>query len=144
MITFPNWEVFRSNIVNYSRDFPYVWDEVSVGVANESDLAYCMRTFEAVAKRVLGSIMAEPTQQYRQLLERARLSFDVDEVPRVFLSTADAWTNCVVRYLVPARTRRRWSTALLLALVEESNRPEHKGKIIPAYPRTEVRLRDQW
>jgi small-conductance mechanosensitive channel len=38
MITFPYWEVLRSNIVNYSREFPYVWDEVTVAIANESDL----------------------------------------------------------------------------------------------------------
>lgn len=29
MITFPNWEVLRSNVVNYSREFPYVWDELA-------------------------------------------------------------------------------------------------------------------
>jgi small conductance mechanosensitive channel len=144
MITFPNWEVLRSNVVNYSRDFPYVWDEVTITVANESNLGYTIQVLEQAAKRVLGSLMAEPAQRYRQLLERAKLAFDVDEEPRVFLSLADAWTNCTVRYLVPARARRRWSTALLLALTSEAARPEHQGKIMPAYPRTEVRLRDQW
>jgi small conductance mechanosensitive channel len=144
MITFPNWEVLRSNIVNYSRDFPYVWDEVTLSVANESDLAYTIQVFEQTANRVLGSLMAEPAQRYRKLLERAKLAFDVDEEPRVFLALADAWTNCTVRYLVPARARRRWSTAILLALTSETARPEHGGKIIPAYPRTEVRMRDQW
>lgn len=144
MITFPNWEVLRSNVVNYSREFPYVWDEVTIGIANESDLAYATRTFEEVARRVVGPLMLEPVQQYRQLLEKAKVAFDVDEEPRVFLSLTDAWTNCVVRYLVPARARRRWSTALILALTAESARPEHKGKIIPAYPRTEVQVREHW
>ncbi|MHC1764208.1 MAG: mechanosensitive ion channel family protein [Verrucomicrobiia bacterium] len=144
MITFPNWEVLRSNVVNYSREFPYVWDEVTIGIANESDLAYATRAFEEVAQRVVGPLMLEPVQQYRQLLERAKVAFDVDEEPRVFLSLADAWTNCVVRYLVPARARRRWSTALILALTAETARPEHRGKIIPAYPRTEVQVREHW
>jgi small conductance mechanosensitive channel len=144
MITFPNWEVLRSNVVNYSRDFPFVWDEVTLNIANESDLRYAVAVFESAARRVIGPLMTEPAARYRQLLERAKLAFEVEEEPRVFVSLADSWTDCTVRYLVPARARRRWSSALVLALTEESSRPEHRGKIIPAYPRTEVRMSDDW
>lgn len=144
MITFPNWEVLRSNVVNYSRDFPYVWDEIAIGVANESDLAYTLRVFQETADRTLGEMMREPVEQYRQLLKQERLAFDVDEEPSVFLSAADAWTNCTIRYLVPARARRRWATNLLLAITNETQKPEHKGRIIGAYPRTEVRVRGSW
>ena len=37
LVTFPNSEVLRSNIVNYTRDFPYVWDEMVVSFANGSE-----------------------------------------------------------------------------------------------------------
>jgi small conductance mechanosensitive channel len=144
MITFPNWEVLRSNIVNYSRDFPYVWDEVTIPVANESDLGYTVSVFERVARQVIGDGMAGAAQQYRNLLDRARLAFDVDEAPKVFLSLADAWTNCTVRYLVPARARRRRASELILALTSEAGKAEHRGRVIPAYPRTEVRLQETW
>ena len=40
LITFPNNEVLTGSIVNYTRDFDYVWDELSVSIAPESDLAY--------------------------------------------------------------------------------------------------------
>jgi small-conductance mechanosensitive channel len=141
IITFPNWEVLRSNIVNYSRDFPYVWDEITIGVANESDLAYTMQVFQRVTRSVLGERMTEPAARYRQLLREAKLSFDVEEEPSLYLSPADAWTNCTIRYLVPARERRRWATNLLLAISQESARSEHRGRIITAYPRTEVQIR---
>jgi small conductance mechanosensitive channel len=143
MITFPNWEVLRSNIINYSRDFPYVWDEVVVGVANESDLEYTMGVLKQVARRVLGDVMDEPAEQYRRLLAEARLKFDVEEEPSVFLSTTDSWTNCTIRYLVPARSRRRWATKLLLELSKELSRPEHRGKIFSGYPRQEVVLKQE-
>lgn len=140
MITFPNWEVLRSNIVNYSREFPYVWDEVTIGVANESDLAYTMAVFERTARELFGSSMIQPAEEYRRLLEQARLTFDVAEQPQVFVSQAESWTNCTVRYLVPARERRRWSSALVLALSQEMAKEEHAGKIVDGYPRTEVQL----
>jgi small conductance mechanosensitive channel len=144
LITFPNWEVLRSNIINYSRDFPYVWDEVTINVANESDLAYTAQVLETTARRVLGEQMETAAQQYQDLLEAERLAFDVDEIPRVYLSTADSWTDCTIRYLVPVRTRRRWSSALILEIAQETARPEHKGRILPVYPRTEVKLWDDW
>jgi small conductance mechanosensitive channel len=144
MITFPNWEVLRSNIINYSRDFPYVWDEVTVNVANESDLRYTAEVFEKVARRVFGEQMAEPAREYHELLARARLAFDVEDEPKAFISLADAWTDCTVRYLVPARSRRRWASELSIALTAESEKPEHKGKIIGGYPRQEYRPIRDW
>lgn len=144
LITFPNWEVLRSNILNYSRDFPYVWDEITLTVANESDLAYTMHIFEKTAASVLGDMMAQPAEQYHRILQEARLAFEVDPEPGVYLSPGEAWTNCTIRYVVPVRARRKWSTKLLLAIGAESSKPEHKGKIITGYPRTEVRLRETW
>jgi small conductance mechanosensitive channel len=144
MITFPNWEVLRSNVVNYSRDFPYVWDEVTIAITNESDLAYAMDAFEKVARRVLAENMQEPARQYEHLLKRARLAFDIPDEPKVFLSSADAWMNCTVRYLVGVRERRRWASDLILELNREASLPQHKGRIISAYPRTEVKLYENW
>lgn len=144
LITFPNWEVLRSNIINYSRDFPFVWDEVMVGVANESDLAYCSKTLEDVARRVLGDQMQDAARRYEELLRAEHLTFEVDVVPRVYLSAAESWTDCTVRYLVPVRSRRHWSSTLLLAIHEELNRPDHRERIVSVYPRTEVVLREGW
>lgn len=144
LITFPNWEVLRSNVVNYSRDFPFVWDEVTIAVANESDLAYTSRVLEDVARRELGPEMVDAAGRYEHLLRAERLQFEVDQVPRVYLSLADSWTDCTIRYLVPVRTRRGWASRLVLATAQEMNRPEHAGRILPVYPRTEVMLKERW
>jgi small-conductance mechanosensitive channel len=144
LITFPNWEVLRSNIVNYSRDFPYVWDEVTVAVANESDLGYVAQVLETIARRVLGDTMASAARQYEDLLRRERLAFDVDDVPRVYLSAAESWTDCTLRYLVPVRSRRRWSSDLCLAISRELHRSDHEARIQGVYPRREVMLRQHW
>ena len=140
MITFPNWEVLRSNIVNYSRDFPFVWDEVTLPVTNESDLDYAVSLVERVARSAVGEEMAQPAQQYRTLLKRARLAFDVIDRPEVFVSSADSWMNLTVRYLTPARQRRRYSTRLLLALSRELARPEHQRLVRAGHPRTDILL----
>jgi small-conductance mechanosensitive channel len=144
LITVPNWEVLRSNIVNFSRDFPYVWDEIATAVANESDLGYCAEVLEALARRELGDEMAQAAAKYADLLRAERLLFDIDEVPRVYLSAGPSWTDCTLRYLVPIRSRRRWSSALTLAISREVGAAQHRGRIIPVYPRQEVVVRQDW
>jgi small conductance mechanosensitive channel len=144
LITFPNWEVLRSNVINYSRDFPHVWDEIVINVANESDLAYCAEVIETTARRVLGDQMQDAAQRYEQLLRAERLAFAVEEVPRVYFSSEDSWTDCTLRYLVPVRSRRHWSSLLTLEVSRAIARPEHAGRILPVYPRREVTVYREW
>ncbi len=141
LVTFPNLEILRSNIVNYTLDFPYVWNETTIGVSDDSDLRYAMDVIREVARRTVGEEMAGPAGHYRALLERAGLGAGVSAEPQVFASPAGSYTNVTVRYLVPARGRRRWGTELLLALDGELGRPEHRGRIAAGYPRREVALR---
>ncbi|HUH13733.1 MAG TPA: mechanosensitive ion channel domain-containing protein [Longimicrobiales bacterium] len=133
LITFPNSEVLRANIVNYTRDFPYVWDELLVGIANESDLRASMELIRAVADRVVGESMEEAATSYASLLQRAGLAYEVATRPEVYASAADEWMNVTVRYLVPARQRRRWSSNLFMAITEMM--AEHPETIIGAVPR---------
>ncbi len=142
LITFPNSEVLRSNIINYTGDFPYVWDEVTFGVANESDLPYTITVVRRVAAEVLGKAMEVPARQYKDMLLNTGLAWDVAVEPQVYLSLTDAWTNCTVRYLVAARERRMWSSRLIEAMAVETAKPEHTGRIIGSYPRTNVKLLD--
>ena len=134
LITFPNSEVLRANVINYTRLFPYVWDEVTVGVANESDLTYAVEVMREVATRVVGPSMIDPVARYRSLLRHERLDYDIEDVPQVYLSLGESWTNITVRYLVAARARRHWASELLLATEKEINAAAHRGRIIPAYP----------
>jgi small conductance mechanosensitive channel len=144
LITFPNWEVLRSNLINYSRDFPYVWDEVRFNIANESDLGYAVDVLEATARRLLGDEMQDAVQRYDRLLRAERLDFVVEEVPRVYLSSEDSWTDCTIRYLVPVRARRHWSSLLTLEISRELAQPAHAGRILPVYPRTEITMHRAW
>lgn len=140
LITFPNSEVLRSNIVNYTRDFSWVWDEITVGVANESDIRYAMDLARDVAARVVGEDMQAPAESYRRMLARAGLDEDVPDHPQIFLAAADAWMNISIRYLVPARRKRNAATRLILALNEEFAKEEHRGRIVGSYPFTRVQM----
>lgn len=142
LITFPNSEVLRANVINYTRGFPFVWDEVVIGISNESDLAYAMKVIGDVARRVIGPAMAEPAATYRAILDREGLAYDVAEEPVLFVSATESWTDITVRYLVGARERRKWSSALLIEINTELNRAEHRDRIRGSYPVRRVDLHE--
>ncbi|CAN5834740.1 hypothetical protein BH23GEM5_BH23GEM5_12070 [soil metagenome] len=143
LITFPNNEVLAGSIVNLTRDFPYVWDELAVGVANESDIRYTVALLERVARETLSDHMVEPARHYQTILRRVGLEAEVPDGPQVFVSLGDeSWVDVTIRYLVGARERRKWKSALALRVLEESQAPEHAGKVLPVYPRRQIQLVD--
>ncbi|WP_162055675.1 mechanosensitive ion channel family protein [Pontibacter pamirensis] len=138
MVTFPNNEIVTGTIINLTGDFPYVWDELSVAVANESDMELTLNVFERVALDLLGSYMAEPAHLYENLLRKAGLEDAVPDKPQVFISLQDSWTNITIRYLVGARERGKWKSEVTLRILQEMAKPTYLEKIIPVYPRQQV------
>lgn len=141
LITFPNSEILRSNVINYSKNFPFVWDEVTFGLANESDLTYALNVIRRKSEEVLGDQMARSIRDYRRLLESQGLDNDIEEKPQVYLSLTDSWTNCTVRYLVGVRQKRKWSSLLIEEISRELSSEQHRDRIHSAYPRQETLLR---
>jgi small-conductance mechanosensitive channel len=140
MVTFPNNEILTGTVINLTGDFPYVWDELSVSIANESNIMKAMEVLENTALTLLGNYMVTPAQQYARLLAKAGLDDNVPEKPQVFLSVEDSWTNVTIRYLVGARERRKWKSELILRTTQELNKPEYLQTIIPVYPRQQVQM----
>ncbi|CAN5245428.1 hypothetical protein BH23BAC1_BH23BAC1_13270 [soil metagenome] len=144
LVTFPNNEILSGTVVNLTGDFPFVWDELAVQIANESDVKYAMEVLEKIALDLLGDYMVEPARRYEQILKRAGLTDNVPEKPQVFLSMNDSWTDIIIRYLVGARERRKWKSELSVRITEELNKSEYADKIISAYPRQQVQFIGTW
>lgn len=138
LVTFPNNQLLSGSVVNLTRDFPWVWDEIQIQIGNESDVPYAVRVVGEVAKRVFEDRMRDAARHYAAILRDAKLELDVPEEPQVFASFDDPWTtNLDVRILVPARQRRVWKSELTVAMAEELAKPEHAGKIrVPTQHRT--------
>lgn len=82
--------------------------------------------------------MADPAALYLDLLRREGLEYNVPTNPQIFVSEDESWTNLTVRYLIPSRERRLWSTRMTMAAARELGREEHRGRIRPGFPRLEV------
>ena len=77
-------------------------------------------------------------QPAERLLDEARLGWDANTRPEVYVVARESWTDLVARYLVPAREMRKWSTRLQLAANEAFGAAEVAGRVFPAYVRRQV------
>ncbi|MGK7396015.1 MAG: mechanosensitive ion channel family protein [Candidatus Cyclobacteriaceae bacterium M3_2C_046] len=142
LVTFPNNEILTGTVINLTGDFPYVWDELTMVVANESDLSLAIQVIEQKAQQIIGNYMAPPAREYARIIKKAGLPDEVSEKPQVYLSASESWTDVTVRYLVDARERRKWKTRLLLKLTSEINQEKYQNKILPVYPRKQIQFID--
>lgn len=129
VIKFPNSLVFNSTVYNYSWSlFPYVWNEIAVQVAYESDLEFVASTMRAAVEEERGTAMPERIRAYRELLANTPVDhLEVEEQPTVlFRPSSNTWIEAIVRYLVTPRRAGRVKTLLIRKILERLNASPEK------------------
>ena len=122
IITVPNSVVLSSHVVNfYGEGVPYVWNELSVQVAYETDLDFATSVMIEVADDHLGEEMAQEIAKYRDRLAETPVELDVVEQPTVNVRQAESWVELRLRYLVHPRRETRARNAMYEAILERFN-----------------------
>lgn len=143
LITVPNSLVLQTSIFNYTRDFEYIWDEVTVSMSYESDLLFTKATVLKATHQILGDTMVEPIRRYKEILKKSKLDYRISEEPEVFITFEDSWVNLNLRYLVPARERRGTKNDILENIFTEFAKAENAARIKPVYPRSQIQQIDK-
>jgi len=122
IITLPNSVVLSSHVKNYTREeFPFVWNELTIQVAYETELAYATATMEAVADDYLGDEMADRIGRYRKRLAETPVELEVQDRPTVNLIQQESWVELRLRYLVHPRRGQRTKNELYRRILTAFN-----------------------
>jgi small-conductance mechanosensitive channel len=131
VITLPNSVVLSSHVYNYSyRDFPHVWNELSVQVAYETDLEFTRELMIEVADEYLGAEMETAIEQYRKRLAETPVELEVREGPTVNVRQEESWVDLRLRYLVHPRRGQRVKNDLYERILTRLN--QHPDRV--AFP----------
>ena len=100
IVTVTNDKVFDEPVFNYTHEFAYIWDEISIPVRYSSDYTAAEKhLIAAAAKHALSR--TKIGQQEVDRLQR-RFGIEVDQVdPRVFWRITEDWLELTVRFLGP-------------------------------------------
>ena len=109
--------VFKEPIYNYSGDFPFLWDEITIPIRYGSDLELARKTMYRVAESVVGEYTAEANRVWagmvkKYLIEQARVE------PMVSIEADENWVTATLRYVVDFKRRRSTKNDLFSAILE--------------------------
>ena len=124
IIKFPNSKVLSSMVYNYSWPiFPYIWNEVKIHVAYESDLEFLAHLMRQAVEEELGEKMRERVRVYREVLGQTPVDeLDVREHPSVIFRLDDnTFVDAIVRYLVHPKEAGRVKNRLVKKLLTAVN-----------------------
>ena len=98
IVTVTNAKIFDDPVYNYSRDLPYVWEEMSIPVRYSDDRARAERiVLDAALKHT-----AEVREMAPETIEALRKRYDLPNLsvePRVYWRLTDNWVEMSVRFL---------------------------------------------
>jgi len=110
--------VFKEPVFNYSADFPFLWDEITLPIRYGSDWKFAREMLRGVVQEVLGAYAEQVKDSWKRVVRRYRIE-DADVEPLVTLRATDNWIEFTVRYVVDYRRRRWMKDYLFTRILEE-------------------------
>ncbi|WP_254271708.1 mechanosensitive ion channel family protein [Haloarcula marina] len=121
-ITLPNSVVLSSHVKNFTQEeFPFIWNELSIQVAYETDFEYATETMLTVADDYLGDEMANRIANYRDRLAETPVELEVQDRPTVNVVQEESWVEFRLRYLVHPRRGQRVKNELYKRILAAFN-----------------------
>jgi small-conductance mechanosensitive channel len=105
IVRIANSYVFKEPVFNYSADFPFLWDEITVPVKYGSDYRLAREILQQIAEDVVGEFTARAKIAWREAVKKYRIEDESIE-PTVTLLANDNWMEFTARYVVDYKRRR--------------------------------------
>src|SRR5947209_3590836 len=117
IVTISNSEIFDKPVYNYTREFPYIWDEIHVPITYQADRVKAEAILLDAAKRhaLTGEKIGDgPVKELRE-----RYQVDPIELePTVYYRLTDNWLELTLRFLAPDHGVRRVKDAVSREIID--------------------------
>lgn len=99
VVTVTNDKVFDEAVYNYTRDFPYLWEELTLPIAYRDDRERAEQILLEAAQRHTVAAEQMPVEAL-EAMKRKYFVRDLDFEPQVYWRITDNWLELSVRFLV--------------------------------------------
>jgi len=132
IINIPNSAVFRELKANYTKGFPFIWNEQTIVVTFESDWKRAKEIILQQAQEEAQKIETEVRRQIETMQSQYAIRYS-HLTPIVYTHIADHGVALTLRYLCPVRKRRGMAHSVNEGILEDLVR---EPGIELAYPTT--------
>ena len=120
IVRIANSFVFKEPVFNYTADFPFLWDEITVPVMYGGDYERAMAIVLQCAQEVVGEYIKVAKDKWRSVTKRFVLEETIIE-PTANLIFNDNWIEFALRYVVDSKKRRVTKNKIFTRILEEIN-----------------------
>jgi len=117
IVRIANSFVFKEPVFNYSADFPFVWDEITVPIKYGSDHNLARRIIQDSAREIVAENSVIARQTWQKLLKKYAIE-DASVEPNVTLAANDNWIEFTLRYVVDYKKRRSTKDLLFTRILD--------------------------
>ncbi len=116
LVRISNSLVFKDNVINYTADFPFLWDEIVIPVRTVSDYRLARTLIETCARSEVTRISQESKNAWLKFVRRYRVE-DANLDPMVTMSFDSNYIEFTLRYVVDYRVRRSTRDRLFTSIL---------------------------
>ena len=99
IVTITNDRIFAEPVYNYTRDFPYLWEELSIAIPYDCDRERAERIVLEAATRHTHE-MSEMSEEAMREFERKYFLVRSDLYPNIYYRLTENWLELTVRFVV--------------------------------------------
>lgn len=131
VVRIANSFVFKEPVFNYSGDFPFLWDEITVPVKYGSDHRMARKILNDIANETIGDLAKSAIASWDEMVKKYLLE-DAGVDPIVTLIANDNWMEFTVRYVVNFKSRRGTKDILFTRILDEFEKTDGKVEFASA------------
>ena len=131
MVRIANSFVFKEPVFNYSGDFPFLWDEITVPVKYGSDYRLAKEILQRVANDIVGDYAKQAAISWKDMVKKYMIE-DASVEPMVTMIANDNWIEFTIRYVVDYKKRRSNKDVMFTRTIEEIEKTNGKVSLASA------------
>ncbi len=129
--------VFKEPVFNYSGDFPFLWDEITIPVRTGSDVEFTNTILETIVQNIVGEYVPIADESWRGMVKKYLIE-DARVTPMITMSFDESWITFTIRYVVSYKLRRTTKDRLFRQILAEISK--HPDKVTVATAAMDVTL----
>jgi small-conductance mechanosensitive channel len=123
IVSLTNDKIFDNPVFNYTREFPYMWDEMMIPIKYGADYLRAEKILLDIGRRHTAEYVEKAQPALERLREQYVLALEIALEPTVYVRLTDNWIELTLRFTAPVHGVRAIKDAMsrdLLVALEDA------------------------
>ncbi|MBU0943955.1 MAG: mechanosensitive ion channel family protein [Proteobacteria bacterium] len=140
--------IFKEPVYNYSADFPFLWDEITIPIRYGSNYEMARKEFQQILDHVTGEHARHLKGEWRKMTDKYMLE-NVRLEPMVTLNMKENWAEYTLRYVVDYKQRRSTKDKICVLILQSVERSDGEIKLgsssfeVASIPALDINVRNR-